>query len=108
MDKNVILEYLFILRYISYVKGALIITTSNLKKQVEDWKRDWQFVVLAWDKLTQQERNYRFKLLNEDKPRVNLRHMAHYTLLWIAYVDNYYKMHRMPKLKNKKYLDRMH
>ena len=36
MDENVILEYLFTLRYISYIKGALIITTSNLKKQAKD------------------------------------------------------------------------
>ena len=32
MDKNVIPEYLFILRQISYIKGALIITNKDLKK----------------------------------------------------------------------------
>jgi len=43
---------------------------------------------------------YRFKLKDKDKLRVNLKHAAYYTLLWIAYVDNMYNMHRAPKDKN--------
>lgn len=50
----------------------------------------------------------RFKLKDKDKPRVNLRHQAHHTLLWIAYVDNTCSIHKTPKDKNRKYLIRMY
>jgi len=43
-----------------------------------------------------------------NKLRVNLRYLAHYTLLWIVYVDNYYNIHKAPKKKNYKYLVRMY
>jgi hypothetical protein len=33
----------------------------------------------------------RFKLRSEDKPRVNLKHLAYYILAWIIYIDNIYK-----------------
>jgi len=46
---------------------------------------------------------YRFKLKNKDKLRVNLRHIAYYILLWIAYMDNIYNIYRAPKDKNQKY-----
>jgi len=51
---------------------------------------------------------YRFKLKNKDKLRVNLKHIAHYILSWIAYVDNIYNMHRALKDKNRKYLVRIY
>jgi len=41
----------------------------------------------------------RFKLKDKDKPRVDLKYLAHYTLAWIVYVDNIYNMHRTPKDK---------
>ena len=44
----------------------------------------------------------------DDKLRVNLRYLAHYTLLWIVYVDNYYNIHKAPKKKNYKYPIRMY
>jgi len=44
----------------------------------------------------------------DNKLRVNLKHLAHYTLLWIAYIDDYYNMHKAPKKKNHKYLVRMY
>ena len=50
----------------------------------------------------------RFKLQNKDKPRVNLRHLAHYMLLWVVYIDNIYNMYRIPKDKYRKYLIRMY
>jgi len=43
---------------------------------------------------------YRFKLKDENKLRVNLSHLAHYILLWIAYIDNIYNIYRAPKDKN--------
>jgi len=51
---------------------------------------------------------YRFKLKNKDKLRVNLSHLVHYTLLWIAYIDNVYNIYRAPKNKNQKYLVRIY
>ena len=51
---------------------------------------------------------YRFKFKNKDKLRVNLKHIAHYTLLWIAYIDNMCNIYRVPKDKNQKYLVRIY
>ena len=51
---------------------------------------------------------YRFKLKSEDKLRVNLKHAAHYTLLWIAYMDNICNIYKAPKDKNWKYLVRIY
>jgi len=50
----------------------------------------------------------RFKLKDGDKLRVNLSHLAHYTLLWIAYMDNMCNIYRAPKDKNQKYPIRMY
>ena len=33
----------------------------------------------------------------DDKLRVNLRHLVYYTLLWIAYIDNHYNIYKKPK-----------
>ena len=54
------------------------------------------------------ERNYRFKLKDKDKLRVDPKHPAYYTLLWITYVDNYCNIYRILKAKNRKYLVRMY
>jgi len=51
---------------------------------------------------------YRFKLKDKDKLRVNLKHIAYYTLLWIAYIDNIYNIHRALKYRNRKYLVRIY
>jgi len=51
---------------------------------------------------------YKFKLKDEDKLRVNLKHIAYYTLLWIAYMDNIYNIYRALKDKNWKYLVRIY
>ena len=50
----------------------------------------------------------RFKLKDEDKLWVNLRHLVYYTLSWIAYIDNTYNIHRAPKDKYCKYLIRIY
>jgi len=43
-----------------------------------------------------------------NKLKVNLRHLVHYTLLWIVYIDDYYNIHKTPKERNYKYLVRMY
>jgi len=44
----------------------------------------------------------------DNKSRVNLRHLVHYTLLWIVYVDNKCEIYKAPKVRNYKYLVRMY
>jgi len=51
---------------------------------------------------------YRFKLKDKDKLRVNLKHIAHYILLWIACMDDMCNIYRALKDKNRKYLVRMY
>jgi len=40
----------------------------------------------------------------DNELKVNLRHLAYYTLLWIIYIDNYYNIYKILKKKNYKYL----
>jgi len=49
-----------------------------------------------------------FKIQEDDEPRVNLKHLVHYTLSWIAYIDDYCDMHKTPKARNYKYLVRIY
>jgi len=44
----------------------------------------------------------------DNKLKVNLKHLAHYTLLWIVYIDNKCEIYRVPKARNYKYLVRMY
>jgi len=39
----------------------------------------------------------------DNKLRVNLKYLAHYTLLWIVYIDNYCNIYKVPKARNYKY-----
>jgi len=50
----------------------------------------------------------RFKLKDKDELRVNLKHLAYYTLAWIVYIDNMCNMHRIPKDKYYRYLIRIY
>jgi len=50
----------------------------------------------------------RFKLKDKDKLRVNLKYLAHYMLVWIAYMDNMCNIYRTPKDKYYKYLIRIY
>jgi hypothetical protein len=50
----------------------------------------------------------RFKLKSENELRVNLKHLAHYILACIVYIDNIYKIYKALKVKNKKYLVRIY
>jgi len=49
-----------------------------------------------------------FKVEEDNEPRVNLKHLVHYTLLWIVYIDNYYNIHKTLKARNYKYPVRMY
>jgi len=39
---------------------------------------------------------------------VNLKYPAHYILLWIVYIDNKYKIYKVLKERNYKYLVRIY
>jgi len=53
------------------------------------------------------KKSYKFKLKLENKPKINLKHSVHYTLLWIAYVDDHCNLYYIPKAKISKYSRRM-
>jgi len=44
----------------------------------------------------------------DDKLKINLKYLAHYTLLSIVYIDNYCDIYKTLKKKNYKYLVRMY
>ena len=50
----------------------------------------------------------RFKLKDKNKPRVNLKYLIYYILVWIIYIDNQYNIYKALKAKNKKYLVRIY
>ena len=58
-------------------------------------------------KLLPVKKNQKFELKPEDKLQVDFRHLAYYTLLWIAYVDNHYNLHYILKAKISRYPKRM-
>ena len=81
---------------------------GDLKEQVRNWRDSWQIIVPVKSKAALIMYRYqKFKLQEENKLQVDLKNLAHYTLLWIVCVDNYYKMYKMPKVKNSRFLERM-
>jgi len=44
----------------------------------------------------------------DDKLKVNLKHLVHYTLSWIVYIDDYYDIYKVLKARNHKYLVRIY
>jgi len=49
-----------------------------------------------------------FKTKEDNKLRVNLKYLAHYTLSWIVYIDNYCDIYKTLKTRNYKYLVRIY
>ena len=54
-------------------------------------------------KLLPLRQSHKFKLKEQNEPKIDLKHSAHYTLLWIACVDNYCNYYYIPKAKHSKY-----
>ena len=50
-----------------------------------------------------QKRGHRFTLKKNNKPRIDLKHPAHYILSWIVYIDDYCNLYYTPKAKHSKY-----
>ena len=95
-------------KHISYIKGALIIMLRNLEEGSRDQRSKRQVLVPIAEIPVIRLTRYRFKLKDKNKLRVNLKHIGHYTLLWIAYIDNTYNIYRALKDKNRKYLIRIY
>ena len=67
---------------IETIKTILINIKGNLKKQVDDWRDNWEFTVnMNSQKSLLQKKGCRFTLEKKDKPRIDPKHPAHYMLL---------------------------
>jgi len=44
----------------------------------------------------------------DNELRVNLKHLAHYMLLWIVYINDYCNIYKALKVRNYKYLVRIY
>jgi hypothetical protein len=108
LDEKVVQDQAITEKRMSHIKGALIMTSRNLEERSEDWRSDRQISVPANETQTFRSPRQRFELKDEDEPRVDPKHPAHHTLSWIACVDDMCEMHKAPKVKNKKYPERMY
>jgi len=95
-------------REMEAIKAILVNIKGNLKKQADNWRDNWKFIVnVDSQKLLSQRRGHRFTLKKGNKLKINLKHPAHYMLLWIVCVDDYCNLHYTPKAKHSKYPKRM-
>jgi hypothetical protein len=108
IDEKVIPDQAVTEKQMSYIKGALIMTSKNLEEQAEDWRENRRITVPANETAVFRTTRERFELQDEDEPRVDPKHPAHHTLAWIACVDDMCSMHRTVKDKHRKYPTRMH
>ena len=76
-------------------------------KNTINWRKKWQITIPAKDYSKKQSRNRQFKTIKDNKLKINPKHLAHYILLQIAYIDNLYNIHLTPK-KKKRYLIRIY
>jgi len=64
------------------IKAILVNIKRNLEKQADDWRNNWKFTVNTdSQKSLPQKRGCRFILKKNNKPRINPKHPAYYTLL---------------------------
>ena len=99
LNKNITIKQPFNNRYTKYIKGALIMDLDNLEEESIGQRKKWQITILAKDYFEKQSRNRQFKITEDDKLRVNLKHLVYYTLLQIACVDNLYNIYLVLKKK---------
>ena len=100
LDENITIKQLFDDKYTKYIKGALIMDLKDLEdKNATGQKKKWQITILVKDYSKKWSRNRRFKTTEDNKPKINLKHPAHYTLLWIVYIDDLYDIHLILKKK---------
>ena len=108
LDKNITIKQPFNDRHTKYIKGALIMDLNNLKEKSIGQRKRWQIIILTKNYFKKWSRNRRFKITKDNKLRVNLKHLAHYILLQIVYIDNLYNIHLILKKKLQRYLIRIY
>ena len=72
---------------------------NNLEEESASQRKKQQITILVKDYFKKWSRNQQFKITKDNKPKVNLKYLAYYTLLWIVYVDNLYNIHLILKKK---------
>ena len=102
LDKNITLEQLFNCSKASHIKRVLIIISKDLEKAI-NWRENQRISILVKESLRLVTKRNIFKIQEDNKLRVNLKHLVYYTLLQIAYIDNYYNIYKALKKKNHKY-----
>ena len=108
LDEKVVQDILIIEKRISYIKGVLIITLKDLEEGLIDQRSNKQIIILVNKGLMFRSLRQKFKLKDEDKPRVSLKYLAYYILIQIVYIDNQCKIYKALKAKNKRYLVRIY
>ena len=81
---------------------------KDLEDRLIDQRSNKRIIILVNKGLTFRSLRQRFKLKDKDKLRVNLKHLAHYILAQIIYIDDQYNIYKALKAKNKKYLVRIY
>ena len=81
---------------------------DDLKEESAGQRKKQQITILAKDYFKKWSKNRQFKIIKNNKPKVNLKHLVHYILLQIAYVDNLYNIHLILKKKLQRYLIKIH
>ena len=73
---------------------------NDLKEESAGQRKKWQITILAKDYFKKWSRNRQFKIIKNNKPRVNLKYLAYHILLQIAYIDDLYNIHLILKKKS--------
>ena len=81
---------------------------NNLEEESTGQRKKQQITILAKNYFKKQSRNRQFKITKDNKPRVNLKYLVYYILLWIVYIDNLYNIHLALKKKQQRYLIRIY
>ena len=72
---------------------------NNLKEESVGQRKKQQITILAKDYFKKWSRNRQFKTIEDNKPKVNPKHLVYYTLLQIVYVDDLCDIHLILKKK---------
>ena len=72
---------------------------NNLEEEFIGQRKRQQITIPAKDYFEKWSRNKKFKITEDNKPKVNLKHLIHYILLWIVCVDNLCNIHFTLKKK---------
>ena len=81
---------------------------DNLKEESIDQRKRWQITISVKDYSKKWSRNRQFKITEDNKPKINPKHLVHHILSQIAYIDNLYNIYLALKKKQQRYPIRMY